>query len=188
MSARQSCSSHASRKQDVASNEVLVGRRIETEAPGAVSRHKKYAIFQPTEIPFGSFIDQKIRLDRVRFEKESKPFEELRIGDQRETVPVVGNLTSEYSLYLSGVIDMVDVSVCNHQQVEFCFKVAHPFGRTGRSIKENSSLRPSNEIGVRIENTANKSLNLKHSEWRFWDLECNGVFCVVAIALVHMSV
>jgi len=129
-----------------------------------VSWDKQYAKFQPAQNQFRSFFDQEVRVYGLRFEEKTKPLEEVRIGDQRQTVTVVCHLAGEYLLYLRGVIDMVHVPVCNQQKIEFCPKVANPLSRTGWRIKENGASRPQNEIGVRVKDTANKRLNLEHSE------------------------
>jgi len=141
-----------------------VSRRIKTKAPRAVPWDKQYPKCQPAENQFRSFFDQEVRRHGVCFEEKTKTLEEVRIGDKRQAVRVVCHLTAEYLLYLRSVIDMVDVPVCNQQKVEFYPKVANPLGRSGRRIKENGASRPQNEIGVCIEDPANKRLNLEHSE------------------------
>ena len=125
---------------------------------------QKYAKFQPAQNQLRSFFDQEVRVYGVCFEEKTKLLEEVRIGDQRQTVPVICYLTAEYLLYLRRVIDMVHVPVCNQQKIEFYPKVANPLSRTGWRIKENGASRPQNEIGVRVKDTANKRLNLEHSE------------------------
>ena len=105
-------------------------------------RHEQYAKFQAAENQFGRLFNQEIGIYRGCFEKEAKSLEEVGIGDQREALRVIGDLTSEYSLYLGSVIDMVHMSVCNHQRVQFCSDVPCPLGRTGGRIKENIASRP----------------------------------------------
>jgi len=129
-----------------------------------VSRDEQYAKCQPTQNQFRSLFDQEVGVYGVCFEEKTKPLEEVRIGDQRQAVPVVCYLTAEYLLYLRRVIGMVHVPVGNQQKIEFCLKVANPLSRTGRRIKENGASRSPNEIGVRVKDTANKRLNLEHSE------------------------
>jgi hypothetical protein len=59
---------------------------------------------------------------------------------------------------------MVDVTVSDHEQIESYRHICHPIGRPGRRINKNISARHLNQIGVRIENTPNKRLKVKHSE------------------------
>ena len=129
-----------------------------------MSRDEQYAKFQPTENQFRRFFDQEVGVHGLCLEEKTKLLEEVRIGDQRETVSVVCHTTAEYLLYLCSIIDMVHVPVCNQQKVNFCPKVADPFSRSGWRIKENGAFRTRNEIGVRVEDAANKRLNLEHSE------------------------
>jgi len=77
---------------------------------------------------------------------------------------VIGNSAPEHSLYLGRVIDMVHVSMRNQQKVEFCSEVTNPFGRSGWGIKQNVASVRQNKISVGVEDTANKRLNLEHSE------------------------
>jgi len=81
IAAGQICSPDAARKQDIASDEKIVSRRIKAEAPRTMPRHKQHAKFQSAEIQFGSLFNQEVRVYGLCFKIESKPFEEFRIGD-----------------------------------------------------------------------------------------------------------
>ncbi len=77
---------------------------------------------------------------------------------------MICNLALESSFHLRSVVNMVDMAVSDQQQVESYRQIAHPIRRPSRRINKNVPARHLNQIGVRIENTPNKRLKVKHSE------------------------
>jgi len=57
------------------------------------------------------------------------------------------------------------------QQIEPYPQIPDPIRCSGWSVDQHISPGRPNQVSVRIENTANKSLKLEHSEERFGNLE-----------------
>jgi hypothetical protein len=154
----------ASGKEDIAAEENLVICRVETDTSGAVAGNEKDAKGDFAEYDFGSFFNQKIRLNGFRFQKEPEFFEKLGVSDKGNSISMIGDLASESSFDLGGVIDVVDMAVSDQQQVESDRQITHPIRGTRGCIDENVAARHLKQIGVGIKNTPNKRLKVKHSE------------------------
>jgi hypothetical protein len=63
------------------------------------------------------------------------------------------------------------MTVGQDQQIEPHAQIPNPVRCPGRSIDQNISFGRPNQVSVGIENTANKSLKLEHSEERFGNLD-----------------
>jgi hypothetical protein len=164
IASRQVSPAYASCKEHVSAEEEVVIGGIETETPWTMTRNEQNTKRDSAKFSLGCLLNQKIRLHRFRFQKKAKLFEKIRIGDERNALSVKSNLTFEYSFYFRRVIDMVDVTVSEQQQVRPYRQIPDPIRRTRRRIKENVSPRCLYKIGIRIENTPNKRLKVKHSE------------------------
>jgi hypothetical protein len=160
----QICPANAPCEKHVATKKNLVICRVKTEASRTVSRHKKYAKRDFAKLNFGCLLDQEIGLNRFRFQKKPEILEKLRVGDKWNSISMIRNLTIKSSLNLRGIIDMVDVAVSDQEQVESYRQITQPIRRPRRSINKDVSTRDLNEIRVRIKNTPNKRLKVKHSE------------------------
>ncbi len=158
-------------EKDVAGEEDLVIRGIKTQTPGTVAGNQKNAKKHSAKINFGCLLDQKIGLDRLRLEEETLVFEKIRIGDERNTIFMKSDLAFAERLEFSGVIEMVRMTMGQDQQIEPYAQIPDPVRCSGRSIDQNISSGRPNQVSVGIENTANKSLKLEHSEERFGNLD-----------------
>jgi hypothetical protein len=66
--------------------------------------------------------------------------------------------TTKLALDPGNILDVVDVSVCKEQKFEIDTKRTHPFASTLRRVEENHPFWRLNEITIRFENTATKTL------------------------------
>ena len=164
VAARQVSPADASCKEYVAAEENLVIGRVEAEASRTVSGNKKNTKRDSAKFNFGCLLDEKIRMNRFCFQEKPEIFEKLRISDEGNSISVIGNLAPESLFHFRSVINMVDVTMSDQQQIESYRHICHPIRRPGRRINKNISARHLNQIGVRIENTPNKRLKVKHSE------------------------
>jgi hypothetical protein len=164
VASRQVGPADTSRKEYIAAEKNLVICRVETEASRTMSRNKKNAKRDAEQFNGGCFLNQKIRLNGFRFQKEPEIFEEFRVGDEGNSISVIGDLAAESSFQLCGVINVVDMAVSDQQQVKSYRQISHPIRGARRRIDENVPALHPNQIGVRIENTPNKRLKVKHSE------------------------
>jgi hypothetical protein len=164
IASRQVSPAYASRKEDVSAEEELVIGRVETETPWTMAGDKENSKSDSAKFSFGCLLNQKIRLNRFRFQKKPELFEKIRICDERNSLSVKCNRTLEYSFYFRRVIDMIDVAVSDQQEIGSYREIVDPIRSTRRRIKENVSPRCLHKIGIGIENTPNKRLKVKHSE------------------------
>jgi hypothetical protein len=151
-------------EKDVASEEDIFGGGVKAEAPGTVAGDKKDGKGRTAKINVRCFIDQKVRLDRFSVEIEALVFEKIRICHQGETIFMVSNLAFGCPLELGGINEVVRVTVGQEQQIESDSQVPDPIRRPGRGIDQSISSWRLDQVGVGIENTANKSLKVEHSE------------------------
>ncbi len=158
-------------KEHVTVEQQLLGGGIEAEAAGTVTRNKKHPERDAAKIDLGRFVNQKVRLHRLRFQKEAAIFEKVRVSDERDPVFVESNLALGCLLDFGRVVEMVEVPVREHQQIKSDPKIPDPFRGAGRSIDQDISSCCLNQVGVGIKNTANKSLKVEHSEWRIPNLD-----------------
>src|SRR5690349_17118249 len=114
--------------------------------------------FCAEKISVWRFFDQKIRFHRFDLEFEPKIAKKFAIGDHRRGQRMATDRTTKLALDPGNILDVVDVSVCKEQKFEIDTKRTHPFASTLRRIEENRSLRRLNEITIRFENTATKTL------------------------------
>ena len=161
---RQVSPADASCKEYVAAEENLVIRRVEAEASRTVSGNKENAKRYSAKVNFGCLLNQKIRMNRFCFQKKPKIFEKLRVSDKRNSISMICDLAPESSFHFRSVINMVDVTMSDQEQIESYRHITHPIRRAGRRINKKVSPRHLDQIGVRIENTPNKRLKVKHSE------------------------
>jgi hypothetical protein len=160
----QVCPANASCEKHVATEKNLVICRVKAEASRTVSRNKKYAKSDLAKFNFGCLLNQKISLNGFCFQKKPEIFEKLRVSDERDSISMICDLAIESSLNLRGVINMVDVAVSDQEQVKSYRQITQPIRRPRRCINKNVPPRDLNEIRVRIKNTTNKRLKVKHSE------------------------
>ena len=158
------CPADAPGEEDVAPEQDIFGGGVKAEAPGTVTGNKKNGKRCAAKINVGCFLDQKVRLDRFRFENETPVFKKIRIRHQRETFFMVSDLAFGCPLDLGCVIEVVRVTVGQEQQIESDSQIPDPIRRPGRSIDQSISSWRLDQVCVGIENTANKSLKVKHSE------------------------
>jgi hypothetical protein len=164
------CSADAAGEKYIAGEQDLVGGRIEAKASGTMAGNKQNTKGRSAKIKLCGLLDQKISLDGFRFEKETPVFKEVRVCHERDTILVIGDQTFGGPLDLGRVIEMVGVTMRQDQQIESYSQVADPLQRAGWSIDQNISSWRLDEVRVRIENTANKSLKVEHSDERFGNL------------------
>lgn len=164
IASRQVSSANASRKEYVSADEELVISSVETETPWTMAGNKENSKSDSAKFNFGCLLNQKIRLNRFRLQKKPELFEKIWICDERNSLSVKCDRTLEYSFYFRRVVDMIDVAVSDQEEVRSDGQIANPIRRTRRRIKENVSPRCLYKIGIRIENTPNKRLKVKHSE------------------------
>src|ERR1700724_1929983 len=89
-----------------------------TKAARTMAGNQKNAKKHSAKINFGCLLDQKIRLHRLRLEEETLVSEKIRIGDERKTIFVKGDLAFAERFEFSGVIEMVRMAVGQDQQIE----------------------------------------------------------------------
>jgi hypothetical protein len=162
---------YASGEKNVTVKKDVVWSRVKAKASGTVAGNKKNAKSNAAKIGGRCLLDQKIRLYGFWLEKEAHVFKKIGIGDKRNTIFVKSDLTLACSLDFGGVIEMVGVTVREHQQIESDSQVPDPFRGPGRSINQKISSRRADQESVGIENTSGKSLKVKHSGWRLRNLE-----------------
>lgn len=137
---------------------------VEAEASGTVTGNQQYAKRETAKYRLGGFLDEEIGLDRLRFEGKSEIFVISRVGDHRDAVLVKSDLAFGRALEPGCAIEMIDVSMRDQKQIDSDPQLANPFGHTGWRVDQDVSACGLNEVSVRIENTANKSLKVKHCE------------------------
>ncbi len=173
---REVCPADASGEKDVAVEQDFVARGVEAKASGTVAGNQKDAKGRAAKINLSGLFEQEIGMHGFRFEKEVPIFEEIRVSHQRDTIFVIANLASGGFFDLGGVVEVIGVTVRNDQDVESYSQIADPIRGPGRSIDQHVSSWRLDEVRVRIENTANKSLKVEHSELIFRGLEYISTF------------
>jgi hypothetical protein len=158
------CAAYASGEKYVAGKQDLFGGGVKAEASRAVAGNKKDRKGHAAQINVRRLLDQKVGLNGLCFKKEAPIFKKIRICHERDTIFMVSDLAFGCSLDLGCVIEMVRVTVGKDQQIEPDSQIPDPIRRTSRSIDQNISAWRPNQIRVGIENTANKSLKVEHSE------------------------
>lgn len=118
--------SDASREKHVTTKKKRVFGGIETEAPRAVTRNEKNAKRDLAEFRSRRFLDQEIGAHGFRFKIEAQVLVKFRIGHQWNAVFMEPDLAVRHSLYLGGVIEMVDVSMSDQEQVNSYPQFSHP--------------------------------------------------------------
>jgi len=158
------CPANTPREKYIAIEKNIVSSRVEAEAPGAVPGNKEDAKSYAAKVNLRGLLNQKIRLYRLRFQIKSQFFEKVRIGHERNTIFVKSDLAAECPFDFGCIVEMVDMTVSDQQQIKSYPKIPDPIRGPGWRINQNVSTGRLNQVGVGIENTANKSLKVKHSE------------------------
>jgi hypothetical protein len=130
------CPADTPGEEDIAPEEDIFSGRVKAEAPGTVTGNKKDGKGHTAKINVRCFFDQKVRLDRFRFENEAPVFKKVRICHQRETFLMVSDLAFGCPLDLGCVIKVVRVTVGQEQQIESDSQIPDPIRRPGRSIDQ----------------------------------------------------
>jgi len=154
----------ASGEKHVAVEEDLVAGGVEAKASGTMAGNQKNAKGRAAKINLSCLVDQKVRVNGFRFEKEIPIFEKIRVCHQRDAIFVIADPAFGGLLDLCGVVEMIGVTVGEDQQIESYSQIADPIRRPGGSIDQHVSSGRLDEVCVRVENTANKCLKVEHSE------------------------
>jgi hypothetical protein len=158
ISARQIASADAAGKKNVAANQQFVGARKETETARTMAGNVQNLKFCAEKISVWRFFDQKIRFHWFDLEFEPKIAKKFAIRNHRCSEWVTPNRTTKLALDPGNVLDVINVSVCKEQKFEINTKRTHPFASTLRRVEENHPFWRLNEITIRFENTATKTL------------------------------
>jgi hypothetical protein len=158
------CPAYAPGEKNVTVKKDVVWRRVKAKASGTVARNKKNSKANSAKVGGRRLLDQKIRPYGLWLEKEPHVFKKIGIGDERNTIFVKSDLALACSLDFGCVIEMVGVTVREHQQIESDSQVPDPIRGPCRSINQKISSRRANQESVGIENTAGKSLKVEHSK------------------------
>jgi hypothetical protein len=158
------CPAYAPGEKNVTVEEDVVWRRVKAKASRTVARNKKNAKINAAKIGGRCLLDQKIRLHGFWLQKEPHVFEKVWIGDERNTIFVKSDLALACSLDFGCIIEMIGVTVREHQQIESDSQVPDPIRGPCRSINQKISFRGADQESVGIENTASKSLKVEHSK------------------------
>jgi len=110
-------SPHASRKENIAPDQQLLGAQEKAKTPGAMAGNFQDLKICPEEFALGRFLDEKIGRDR--FEVEAKPEvpEEIRISDHGGGIRMTTYRAIKISLHFGDIDDVIDVSVGEDQQL-----------------------------------------------------------------------
>jgi hypothetical protein len=158
------CAADAPGEKYIAVEDNLVAGGVEAKAPGAMTRNKKNTKGYAANVYSRRLPDQKIGLYRFSFQEKASLFEKIRIGHERNTVFVKSDLAFACPLDFGRVIEMVRVTVRQQQHIESYAQIPDPIRRPGGSINQYISSRRPDQVSVGVENTANKSLKVEHSE------------------------
>jgi len=158
------CPAYASGEKYVAGEQDPFGGGVKAEASRAVAGNQKDRKGHAAQKNVRRLLDQKVGLNGFCFKKEAHVLKKIRICHERDTIFMVSNRAFGCSLDFGRVIEMVRVTVGKDQQIEPDSQIPDPIHRTSRSIDQNISAWRPNQIRVGIENTANKSLKVEHSE------------------------
>jgi hypothetical protein len=164
IAARQIGAADAPGKKDVATKQHSMFSGVEAEAPGTVTGNEQYTKRQTAKNCLRGFLDEEIGLDRLCFEGKSEIFVKTWVSDHRDTVLVKSDLAFGRALDSGCAIEMIDVSMRDEQQIDSDPQLANPFRDTSWRVDQDISASRLNEVSIRIENTANKSLKVKHCE------------------------
>ena len=158
------CPADASGEKYVAGEQGLLGGGVKAKASRAMAGNEKDRKGRAAQINVRRLLDQKVRLNWFCLKKESPVLKKIRFCHERDTIFVVSDLAIGCSLDLGRVIEMVRVTVGKDQQIEPDSQIPDPIRRPSRSIDQDISAWRLNQVRVGIENTANKSLKVEHSE------------------------
>ena len=94
-----------------------------------MARNKKNTKRHAAKIDLRCLLNQKIGLYRFRFQKVTPIFEKIRIGDKRNSIFVKSDLAFACPFDFGRVIEMVEVAVREHQQIESDPQIPDPIRR-----------------------------------------------------------
>ena len=103
------------------------------------------------------FFDKEIGFCRFDFQFETKAAEKFAIGNHRGRERMTADLAAEFPLDHRKVLNVIDVSVRQEQELGLNVKRAEPFTGPLRRIKQDRSLWSVDQIAIRFENAATKA-------------------------------
>jgi len=102
------------------------------------------------------FFDKKIWFDWFDFERESEVAKEIWIGNHRRGQRVTSDLGMKLAFNSGNVLDVIDVPVCQQQELRMNVERTDPFARTLRCVEQDPPLRRFEQIAIRFKDAAAK--------------------------------
>ena len=104
------------------------------------------------KIPARRFFDEKIRFGRLDFQLEPEAAEKLPIRNHRCSERVTTNRATKLPLNLCDILDVIDVSVCEKQELKIDTERFDPFTGTLRCVEKDPALWRFNQVTIRFKN------------------------------------
>lgn len=101
----------------------------------------KHLKFNAQKIARGSFFNKEVRFRRFDFELKSEAAEKFAVRNHWCSYRVTSDLTTESSLDFRNVLNMIDVTVRQEQQLEVDILGNEPIARTVRYVEQDPALR-----------------------------------------------
>jgi len=114
--------------------------------------------FESKEIPRRRCFDREIGFDWFDFKLKTEVAKELAIRNHRRGRGVTADRATEASFDFGNILDVIDMSVREQQELEIDVARIDPLASAIRGVEENRTLRRLQKIAVRLENAAAEGL------------------------------
>ena len=109
------------------------------------------------KISAGRLFDKEIWFRCLNLEFETEVAKKFGVGNHRRSKRVATNWTTKLALNPGNVLNVIDMAMCQEQEVEIDLERTQPFASALRRVEEDPALWRFDQIGIRFENSAAKA-------------------------------
>jgi len=143
-----------------------------------MARHFQNLEVSAEKISMWRLFNQKIWFNWFDFERESEVSKEIAIGNHRPGQRVTSDLGMKLAFNSGNVLDVIDVPVCQQQELRMNIERTDPLARTLRCVEQDPSFGRFEQIAIRFKNAAAKGFVSRRCH-------CNEVFECSALSIVY---